>query len=84
MTKSKAVAKPATKRPLAGAALEAQQARAAKAALAAEHEHVVLTGPFEVHDASGLRTFKSGPRSLPSALAAEARRRGLVATPETK
>jgi hypothetical protein len=34
---------------------------------------VVLTAPFEVHDANGFRTFKAGPRSLPKALAAEAR-----------
>jgi hypothetical protein len=80
MPKTKLSAKPPAKRPLAGAALKAQQAKAAKAsAVSQEHEHVVLTAPFEVHDANGFRTFKAGPRSLPNALAALARARGLVA-----
>jgi hypothetical protein len=78
--KKSAKAADKAKRPLSGAALKAQQAKAAKVSEATgDHEHVVLTSSFEVHDANGLRTFKAGPRSLPKALAAEARRRGLVA-----
>jgi hypothetical protein len=80
MTKSKPAAKPAAKRPTPTAPRKAQPAGAAKAAAGdSAHEHVELTAPFEVHDANGFRTFKPGPRSLPKALAAEARRRGLVA-----